>query len=205
MIYAADRIRRAMARANAWAKANPLPEPANPPEFGTHYSHPAIAETYIEFANLVVWVRATEDRVSRRDPRGGRRGLLPALLPGSALARETRNLLTRYQSDIANEARWFANYSVHESRLPYPLANSAEFKEGRLRARIPDILPGPIESKFDLAYLQGRTADRFARAATVAVEQLIDGLLDAFEREAPARLRRPESGTGASTVAFDGS
>src|SRR5437773_11579727 len=45
VLYASDRIRRAVARANRWAKANP-PDPAtlaSPPEFGIHYSHQGIA------------------------------------------------------------------------------------------------------------------------------------------------------------------
>jgi hypothetical protein len=70
------------------------------------------------------------------------------------------------------------------------LASSAEFREGRLRARVPDVLAGPIKSKFDLSYAQGRTVDGFAKSARAAVERFIDDLLDAFERGAPARLRK---------------
>jgi hypothetical protein len=186
--YTAEKIHRAVATAEAYyVPYLPALLEGPEPEFGRHASHPAIADAYSEFANLLWWIRALDDRLKHEYH--GARGLLPALAPGRLLDR-ARDLTSDFKRSLADEAGYLANYSLHHSTIPYAFNSSARVVDDRLELPIPNRASAPVNSYRDLRYSDGRTLSKFADEASRIVVTFMDALLDAFVDELPARVRR---------------
>lgn len=186
--YTIEKIHRAIAVAEAYYVPHLPALLAGPePEFGRHASHPAFADAYSEFANLLWWIRALDDRLERSFY--GVRGLLPALAPGS-LKDRAWELTLEFRRALATEAGYLANYSLHHSTIPYAFNSSALVVAGRLELPIPNLVTAPVRSHWDLAYGSGRTLSAYAEMASSVVGTFMEALLAAFEDELPARVRR---------------
>ena len=134
--YTAEKIHRAIATAEAYYVPYLPALLAGPePERGRHASHPAIADAYSEFANLLWWIRALDDRLGHGYR--GARGLLPALAPGR-LHDRARVLSEEFRRILAKEAGYLANYSLHHSTIPYAFNSSARVVDERLELPIPN-------------------------------------------------------------------
>lgn len=170
----------------SWGPARAGPEPEN--SFVTDGS---IWFVYAEFSNLLIWIRALEERIERKVP-GSKTpalGLLPSLAEG-ALKDRVAELLQGLKSDLLDGVRPLANSVLHASVVTGAMTSTARFRDGRVLLEIPDPATGAIQSRLDLSRDQGRTADGFALEALVAVYAFVDGLLDAFEEHTPERLRK---------------
>lgn len=186
--YTAEKIHRAIAVAEAYYVPYLPALLAGPePEFGTHASHPAVADAYSEFANLVWWIRALDDRLEHEFH--GARGLLPALAPGR-LKDRAQVLMVEFRRKLADEAGHFANYSLHHSTIPYAFNTSARVVNERLELPIPNRVTAPVKNHWDLSYSDGRTLSTYVDEASSVVATFMDALLDVFDDELPARVRR---------------
>ncbi len=187
--YTSEKIHRAIATVEAYYVPY-LPALLEGPE-PTMYrgaSHPSVSDAYSEFANLLWWIRALDDRLEHTWL-GADLGLLPALAPGQLQGR-ARALRKGLRRELARDAIYLANYSLHYSTIPYPFNSSARIEDGRLELPIPNQVTRPVDSHLDLRYSDGRTLSSYADKAASIVVSFMDTLLDAFVDELPARVRR---------------
>jgi excisionase family DNA binding protein len=198
--YTAEKIHQAVATAEAYyVPYLPSLLEGPEPESGRGASHPAFADAYSEFANLVWWIRALDERL-QHEYRGRPQGLVPALAPG-ALRDRVQALKLSLESALAEEARFFANFSLHHSTIPYAFNSNARVVAGRLELPIPDRVTAPITSNRNLSYADGRTLSSFADEATAIVVSFMDAVIDAFTEELPDRVRRPPAASPAARPA----
>jgi len=187
--YSVEKIHRAIAVVEAYyVPYLPALLEGPEPQYGRGASHPAVADAYSEYANLLWWIRALSDRLEHRYA-GKTYGLLPALAPGR-LDDRARGLASALSRDLAIEARHLANYSLHHSTIPYAFNSSAQVVNGRLELPIPDRVSAPVENSWDLTYSSGRTLSTYADEAASIVDKFMADLLDAFEEELPTRMKR---------------
>ncbi len=186
--YTGEKIHGAVAVAEAYYVPHlPALVSGQEPEFGRHASHPAISDAYTEFANMLWWIRTLSDRLEHQYY--GARGLLPALAPGR-LKNRVQTLTADFRSAIADEAGLLANYSLHNSTIPYAFNSSARVVNNRLELPIPNRVTAPVKHHWDLSYSDGRTLSTYVEAATSIVVTFMNALLDAFDEELPDRVRR---------------
>jgi hypothetical protein len=159
----------------------PVDEPR--PEFGYGISHPLLVEASFEFANFLGWLRSIDERLDRRHLSGSgdlRAGLLPALAE-RPLRRRVETLIREFRTETRE--RNLANYVLHAATVPPPLEGARLTDDREVRLRIPDPPSGPIPTRWHLTYREERDALSRAREVASATESLVDGLLEAFERE----------------------
>ena len=177
----------------AWSDEHVRPqmEPGVPQGLG----HPKVTEAWYEFANLLYWTRGVEERLSRkpfgRHYRGLRdQGLIPALRP-----KRLRKGVIRLHDDLiagpVGEVRQFANLSLHASLVRHPYSGAeVDASTGRVTLPLPDRASAPIYHWDLLTWAHGRDARTFAEELWSSIETFVDGLLNAFERSIPRRLRK---------------
>jgi excisionase family DNA binding protein len=190
--YTTEKIHRAIAMVEAYYVPY-LPALLDGPEptHGRGASHPSVSDAYSEFANLLSWIRALNDRLEHKW-KGAALGMLPALAPNRLQSR-ARILTNRFRRELAREAGLLANYSLHYSTIPYAFNSSARVVDGRLELPIPNRVTHAVNTFQDLKYSDGRTLSKYADEAASIVVTFMDALIDAFIDELPARVRR--SGT----------
>jgi hypothetical protein len=149
----------------------------------TGLGHPAVAEAYYDYANLVSWIRTVADRL--RDP--GRKppiGLLESLDPAHPLAARVEAAAQSFVA-FAHPERGLSNVSLHRLPLPGSGSGAAHLTpEGRVLLPIPD---PPAEQVFifdQFTWALDRDLATFCDAATRQVTELGDGILAAFAAEA---------------------
>lgn len=187
--YTSEKIHRAIAAAEAFYVPHlPLLLEGPEPELGRGASHPSVADAYCEYVNILSWIRSLDERLEHEYHKR-KVGLLPALAAGR-LQDRARVLTDGLRRGLAIEARHLANYALHHSTIPYAFNSSARIVDGRLELPIPNRVESPVSSHLDLRYSDGRTLSSFATEATMIVVTFMDQLIDAFEDELPARVRR---------------
>lgn len=108
----------------------------------SHMRMREVDAAYIEYGNLLTWLRTLSDRMRSKDPRGGvTLGLIPALREGSQLRRDVETIFDRFQHHqlVVDEAN-LTNFGLHLHALPgggLPVAHVTS--DGMVRLPIPDI------------------------------------------------------------------
>ena len=201
--YSVEKLEAAAASAQSQVDSWGIEWTAPEPEYGSHVATDALWAAYAEFNNLLMWIRALEERIERKDPAFGGRpvGLLPSLAPGPLQVR-VLELTMALKADLLNDVRPLTNYVLHASVLPRPMNSTARVRDGRLIFEIPDRSGGTrrIRTRFDLSWEGHRTADGFAQEALEAVTRFVDGLLDAFEQNTPERLQKTPPAKGSTAT-----
>jgi len=167
-----------------------LHPPGPVPLYGFGISDWRLADALVEVANLFAHIRSVGDRITRRVPGGDTSGLLSALKPRSPLAARVKQMYDAFSRDVLVDARSLAAYALHESRIPHPLAAHAAIERGRLEIKIPNRAIRAVRTPLGLRYSQRRTVRSYLRKTLPKVRRLVDDLLEAFEDEIPARVRR---------------
>ncbi len=89
-----------------------------------------------------------------------------------------------------SDARYLANFVLHAA-LSIPGGGTPiglVTKDGHLILQVPDRLTRPVEIFDEFTFDEGREARTYVAELLRAVEDFVDGLLDAFERARPARF-----------------
>jgi hypothetical protein len=77
--FTVERIEAATATAQSQIDSMGTASPELEPEYGVHAAVEAISPAYLDFNNLLSWIRALEERIRRREPISRRQvGLLPS-------------------------------------------------------------------------------------------------------------------------------
>ncbi|OBJ97963.1 hypothetical protein [Mycobacterium sp. 1245852.3] len=168
--------------AQAYADAympRPIPQPVTgPPTIGPHASHHAAYAVM----NALTWVRAVQERVSRKDF-GTPAGLLASLKDGP--------LKTAIQSHFANltpaldDVRKFDNYVLHAGAIQGgSTPGFAVRPDGTTYFPFPD---DPATTRIgtweEFRYNDRRDALTYLEGVFAAVETFIDAMLDAFDAQ----------------------
>jgi hypothetical protein len=135
-----------------------------------------------EYPNLLTWLRGVEERIDRRVPGSHVRvGLLPAL-GDEELREDVAALLEAFKDRVGDERR-LANYGLHVAKVPDPNTPSGLLQEdGTILVPIPDPPEEPVYVFDQFTYGEERDMRSFTIEALAATEELMDGLLAAFER-----------------------
>lgn len=185
VLYTLSKLEALLAEMQAYVEKHVPTWPADEPkpEFGRGVSHPLLVEASFEFVNFLGWLRAIDERLDRphrpgrRDPRAG---LLPALADRSLRSR-VETLVEDFRAKALE--RNLANYVLHAAVVPAPLEGARVTDDHEVRLGVPDRPDAPVPTRWHLSYQKERDALALAREAARGTESLVDGLLDAFERE----------------------
>jgi hypothetical protein len=146
-------------------------------------------EAWYAFADLLVWLRAVEERVERRG-KGAKdnQGLLPALKP-KRLRKRVELAFASYRANPAiHSARQLSNFTLHGSLVQHPPSGAALRPDGTLHLPVPDPPTADVAHWLLLTWQLDRDGIGLAEAMWEAVQTLIDRILDAFERAKPKRV-----------------
>jgi len=171
------------------ATQHPRPSPGEWPRWGYHVSPPAMRDFSYSFVNLLNWARSTVERTDRPYKPGSaeRAGLLPALAPGQlhdSIAAALRDLKA-----ALSDSRLLANYALHAGAVPGGGTPRADIlPDGRLLARLPDPVTGPILTWEEFTFTEDRDMLTYATELMNNVETFIDKVLDAFAADRPERV-----------------
>jgi hypothetical protein len=189
-------LRAAIAKAQAWSDKN-VPRTTPTPRF-QGIGHDSVVDAWYEFANVLSWARALEERLDRRPPSRPRtaplprQGLLPALKP-ARLRKRVGNLVDDLRAGPVGESRFLANFTLHAALLRNPNTGARLVTGGRIILPIPDRQTGPISNWKLLTWSDHRDGITFAEELWTSVQTFIEALIEAFERAVPRRLRKPTS------------
>lgn len=186
-------LRSAIAETQAWCDEHGLA--ARQPGVPHGVGHPGITAAWYEFANLLTWARAVEERMDRRAPRTPRgvpplprQGLVNAVKP-ARLKKRSDALLADLRAGPLAETRLLANFTLHAALIRDPHSGGRLDGSGKIHLPLPDPPAGPVYHIDVLTWNQNRDVIRFAEDLWASIEQFIDGLLAAFEKAVPRRLR----------------
>lgn len=182
------RLRDAIHRTETWVAEHDIRATNGIP---TGVSHPTITEAWYSFADLLAWVRAVDERLDRGGrKRYGRQGLLPAIKP-KRLKKRVSILVDEFRAGPAGKpTRELANFTLHAALVRSPMSGAEIDSNGVVSLPIPDPPATPITHWYILEWSAARDGIEFAELLWQAVQELVDGLLDAFERATPKRMRR---------------
>jgi hypothetical protein len=182
-------LRDAVARAQEWINQSAIA--TTPPHL---ISDPSVIDAWYEFANLLSWARAVEERLDRgaRPAMLPRQGLLPALKP-VRLRKRAEKLLTELRSGPIGETRFLANFTLHSALIRNPNSGARLDQDGKVTLPIPDKQVGRISNWKLLTWNDHRDGIVFAEELWISVETFMEGLIEVFERAVPRRLRKPTS------------
>jgi hypothetical protein len=180
--YTVRRIEAAAASVQAYAEKHSIASESE--DVPMSLVTPEVDDAYIEYANLLNWLRTLSDRMRSRDPFAhATLGLIPALSPEMPLRREVETIFERFDRDavIAGEA-FITNFGLHLHALPGADSGSAVMTtDGRARLLIPD-KPSERLYLFDqFTYGEQRELVGFAHDVLDRVASFVDELLTAFE------------------------
>ena len=121
-----------------------------------------------------------------------RQGLVPALKP-ARLKKRVDKLMTEFRSGPIGETRFLANFTLHSALIRNPNSGARLDQNGKVTLPIPDKQVGRISNWKLLTWNDRRDGIVFAEELWTSVETFMEGLIEAFERAVPRRLRKPTS------------
>lgn len=180
--YTVERINAASAAVQAYANKHGVR--AESEDVPTGLRTPEVDVAYLEYANLLNWLRTLIDRMRSQDPYSkAKLGLIPALSQEMPLRRAVETVFDRFVRDpvIAAEPV-LTNFGLHLHALPGGGTPRATMTTGgRARLLIPDKPAEPIYLFDQFTYQEERELEQFAHAVFDRVEVFVNELLAAFE------------------------
>jgi hypothetical protein len=155
-----------------------------------HYGDDCVVDAVFAFSDILSWARAIDERLDRRaNGRALRRqGLIPALKP-KRLRRRVEALHAQLQAGPFGEVRFLANFTLHGSLIRNPWSGFKVDTAGQVIMPIPDVPSAPVHHWYQLEWANNRDGVIVAEEIWDAIQSFMDGLLDAFEKATPKRLR----------------
>jgi len=191
--HALAALRREVARAQVIADKHITVTPGVPHGL---QDESATAAWY-EFANLITWARAFDERLDRRARPSKLRnqGLLPAIQP-KRLRKRVQAEVGRLRAGPLGETRFLANFTLHADLVRHSFSGVSVDDGGSVRLPIPDSPRTHIDHWHVLTWADDRDGVEFAEALWQSIESFMDALLDAFEKATPKRLRKGGKSAG---------
>src|SRR5262249_61614215 len=116
-------------------------------------------------------------------------GLIPALKP-KRLKKNCELLLKELRAGPVGQTRALANFLLHTALLRHPFSGVEFAKSGDLVLPIPDLPSRLVSLWYLLTWNDERDGFAFAEELWKTIERFVDGLLNAFEKAVPKRLRK---------------
>lgn len=154
--------------------------------------HAAATDAWFAFAELLMWSRTLIERMERRagNPKKyPKQGLLPALKPKRLKSRCER-LFKVLQDSPVGRSRPLANFILHSALVNHPHTGVQLEPSGAIVLPVPDIPTQQVAHWYLLSWHAGHDGVALAEAMWQDVQVFVDGLLTAFERAVPKRMRR---------------
>lgn len=154
--------------------------------------HEASANAWYAFADVLAWSRALVERLDR--PAGNRRhtyrqGLIPAIRP-KRLRKRCESLLVDLRGGPVGQSRLLTNFMVHSALVSHPFSGVRVAGPAQVILPIPDLPVRPVSHWYHLTWDHERDGFALAREIWESTLVFMDGLLVAFERSVPRRLRK---------------
>jgi hypothetical protein len=182
------RLRDAIDRTAAWAAEHDL---RATPDVPMGISHDTVIDAWYAFADLLSWVRTLDERFDRKGYKSkGRQGLFPAIKP-KRLKKRITVLLGEFRNGPAGgPTRLLTNFSLHAALVRHPMSGASIDVDGKISLPMPDPPSAAVDHWYLLTWKDERDGIEFAEALWAEVCTLIDGVLAAFEKATPKRLRK---------------
>ncbi len=154
--------------------------------------HPAAVTAWYAFSDVLTWSRTVVERMER--PPGDRRkfpkqGLLPALKP-KRLHSRCEKLLATLRDGPVGQSRNLANFVLHTALVRHPHTGAQLELSGSITLPVPDLPRQQVSHWYLLTWKAEQDGLALADEIWLSVQIFVDGLIDAFERSVPKRLRR---------------
>src|SRR6202042_2993300 len=162
-------MRQAVAEARAWSDQYVDPNPQYlPPGLDVGIGHASVISAWYEFANVLTWSRAIEERMDRAPLRGRgipnhtyRQGLINAV-QRRRLKKRLERLLDDLRAGPVGAARYLSNFTLHAAMVQYPNSGARVRRTGEVYMPIPDTPSGPVFHADLFSWNNGRDAIEFA-------------------------------------------
>jgi len=156
-------------------------------------SHPAAVTAWYAFSDVLTWSRTVIERMER--PASDRRkfpkqGLLPALKL-KRLHIRCEKLLATLRDGPVGQSRHLANFVLHTALVRHPHTGAQLELSGSITLPVPDPPRQQVSHWYLLTWEAEQDGLALADEIWLSVQTFIDGLIGAFERSVPKRLRRP--------------
>jgi hypothetical protein len=138
-----------------------------------------------EYANLMSWTRALEERMGRRARAGGsgELGLLPAMHPEHPATEEVRRAWTEFHlRPLLTDVRRQANVGLHATTIHGVMPVARRRQDGQIVVDVPDPLLSQVMTRDELTFEEHRDLMSFSHQLFNEVSDFIDTLLDIFAR-----------------------
>jgi hypothetical protein len=168
------------------AERSPVVAGEFPRSVGEHPVIVGVPESiYFDYPVLLTWLRAVAERINRRGRRGAdpRSGLL-TWIGDLQLREDVERAFDAFRAVVGDE-RTLANHALHAAGLPPLMTWAAVPQPDRtIRLSIPDSTTESIDVFEQLTFEQGRDLRTFMSEALAATNELMNAIIDAFERAA---------------------
>lgn len=169
--YTVGKITAALADEQAW-----FLEHVTDPNEGMGVVGPNRDALQYEFANLLFWLKAVQERIKPVNSPGG---LLPMLSQGESWTIHIRQAYQVLRQQTLSESA-LVNYTTHRGAVTQAFG-AARVRDGKLIVPVPDVPDGRVELWDDFTYDDQRDLGSFASTALAAVEAFMDAMLAALE------------------------
>ena len=154
--------------------------------------HEAAADAWFAFTELLMWSRTLIERMERRagNPKKfPKQGLLPALKP-KRLKGRCEKLFTILQASPVGQSRALANFVLHTALVNHPHTGAQLESSGAIVLPVPEFPMQQVAHWYLLSWRPGHDGVALAEEMWQQAQVFVDGLLTAFERAVPKRMRR---------------
>ena len=183
------RLREAVANLSAYALEHELRARNGVPQ---GLSHPTAAVVWYAFSDVLTWSRTLVERVER--PAGNRKkfpeqGLLPAIKP-KRLRKRCERLFAALKSGPVGQSRTLANFILHTALVNHPYSGVRLDEAGSISLPVPDLPNQRVGHWYLLTWAGEQDGIELAEQIWDSLQQFVEGLIGAFEKSVPKRLRR---------------
>lgn len=181
-------LRASIDELRAWVSDNQLKAE---PGIACGLGHDASVDAWYAFSEILMWNRTLIERMDRRagNKKFPRQGLLPALRP-KRLKRSCEKVFAALQAGPVGRTRALANFVLHAALVNHPHTGAQLEPSGAIVLPIPELPTHQVAHWYLLSWRQGHDGVVLAEEMWPAVQAFMDGLLTAFERAVPKRMRR---------------
>ena len=183
------RLRASIDELRVWVSANQFKAQAGVPH---GLGHEAAVDAWYAFSEFLIWSRTLIERMERRagNPKKfPKQGLLPALKP-RRLKRNCEKLFSTLQAGPVGRSRPLVNFVIHAAMVNHPFTGAELEPSGAIVLPVPDLPTQQVAHWYLLSWHSGHDGVALAEEMWLSVQVFMDGLLAAFEKAVPKRMRR---------------
>jgi len=155
-------------------------------------NHQAATDAWYAFADVLSWSRTVVERAERRaenPTKFPKQGLVPALKP-KRLQKRCNALLGQLRAGPVGQTRPLSNFMLHAALVRHPFSGVELEPTGTIILPIPDAPGRSIHHWYSLTWTDRRDGVALTEQIWNGVRSFVDGVIVAFEKSVPRRLRK---------------